>query len=193
MDGLGHALELNSVNFKALSMFSVFFETSPRCRKVLKHHRLHAHSALSSVADSEGAVGSALALTDNVDRFMAWLSKFSNLALILLAGGSPCVGFSRAKTNARGTLDPESQKIVVFPLILGMLSSRLPQIPVVFLAENVTMDATAWTLECKRLISECFGVQPFPGRATLIAPSDRDRLFWTNLPHSTSTRLLEDS
>ena len=183
MDGLGHALELNSVNLRALSMFTVFFETSARCRSVLEYHRLHAQSALSSVPDLDGAIGSALALIANPDRFVSWLSKFSKLALILIAGGSPCVGFSRAKSVARGTLDPESRKIVVFPLILAILNARLPHVQVVFLAENVLMDASPWTSACKLLIDRCLGVQPFLGKASLVAHCDRDRLFWTNLPH----------
>lgn len=193
MDGLGHALELNSVNLKALSMFTVFFETSERCRALLSHHRVHAQSALSSVPDSEGAVGSALALSGDPDRFISWLSKFSKLAFILIAGGSPCVGFSRAKTSARGTLDPESRKIVVFPLLLAILNARLPQVQVVFLAENVLMDATPWTSACKLLIDQCFGVQPFLGKASMLTACDRDRLFWTNLPHQELTPIQVDA
>ena len=193
MDGLGHALELNSVNLKALSMFSVFFETSPRCRALLAHHRVHPQSALSCIPDSEGSIGSALALTEDADRFVSWLSRFSKLALILVAGGSPCVGFSRANSDARGTLDPESRKIVVFPLILAILKARLPHVQVVFLAENVLMDATPWTSQCKLLIDKCFGVQPFLGKASLLLPGDRDRLFWTNLPHFDITPIQVDA
>ena len=193
MDGLGHALELNSVNLKALSMFTVFFETSERCRSLLAHHRVHAQSALSNVPDSDGSVGSALALSGNPDRFISWLSKFSKLSLILIAGGSPCVGFSRAKTNARGTLDKESRKIVVFPLLLAILNARLPQVQVVFLAENVLMDATPWTSACKLLIDKCLGVQPFLGKASVLTPCDRDRLFWTNLPHQELTPVQVDA
>ena len=193
MDGLGHALELNSVNLKALSMFTVFFETSDRCRSLLQHHRLHAQSALSCVPDLEGNIGSALALSADPDRFISWLSKFSKLALILIAGGSPCVGFSRAKTSAQGTLDKESRKIVVFPLLLAILNARLPQVQVVFLAENVLMDATPWTSACKLLIDDCFGVKPFLGKASALTACDRDRLFWTNLPHQDMAPIQVDT
>ena len=93
------------------------------------------------------------------------ISSQSPMKRGLVAGGSPCVGFSRAKTEAQGTPDRESRKIVVFPFIVAILKDRLPRVPVVFLAENVTMDASPWTSSCQACITSCFGVEPFLGQA----------------------------
>ena len=100
---------------------------------------------------------------------------------VLVAGGSPCVGFSMAEENRQGIRDPESSKLVVFPFLLSRLKSALPDVHVLFMLENVPMDFSPADKAQRAAISQCLGVEPHCLEASSLLPAERERCFWTNL------------
>ena len=174
-------------------VFILMFEIDPRCRKLLVHHHSRAGVWLSQMADSEGVIGSAFAICERVDSLISFLKRFKSLKSILVAGGSPCVGFSIAKENRRGIQDPESNKLVVFPFLLSRLKAAFRDVNVVFMLENVSMDFSPADKAQRAAISQCLGVEPDCLKASLVLPAERERCFWTNLRVEPLTAVAVDA
>ena len=137
--------------------------------------------SLPSLQDSDGLLGSVLALL-NVDVLRPFLSSFSSLRSLLVGTGSPCVGFSVAKTDPRGTLDPASALVAVLPCLLAHLHALLPaEVQIFFYLENVPMDDPERILQCQHLITSCLGVPSHLLDGALISASSRRRRIWTNM------------
>ena len=109
MDGAGVSAERVGVNTKALNIFTIFFESSTRCRALLRHHRMRDNNqhAISDFKDANGIVGSVMGVSTG-EHVQAIIDRFPNLKSVLVIGGSPCVGFSVAKSvsQRKGTRDP---------------------------------------------------------------------------------------
>ena len=111
-----------------------------------------------------------------------FLRSFSTLRSLLLSVGSPCVGFSVAKTDPRGTLDPASALVAVLPCLLAHLHALLPaDVQIFFYLENVPMDEPGRILQCQQLITSCLGVPSHLLDGSLISASSRKRRIWTNM------------
>ena len=159
----------------------LLFEVDARCRQLLKHHHSRSGVWLSQMPDSKGAVGSAFAICEKVDLLIQFLKRFRSLKSILVAVGSPCVGFSIAKENRQGIRDPESSKLVAFPFLLSRLKSALPDVHVLFMLENVPMHFSPADKAQQAAISQCLGVEPPCLKASSLLPAEREHCFWTNL------------
>ena len=90
----------------------------------------------------------------------------------LLWGGSPCQGFSRAGKK-KGMEDPRSKLFWDWVRLWKRLAPRW------FLLENVRMKP-----EDEAIITRAIGVTPVRINGNLLTASNRDRLFWTNIPVS---------
>ena len=179
MDGLGHALQALGVHPPPEGGLHIeLFETDPRCRRLLELRMTSSHCHLSSEMDSALAAGSVLWLVEDECRgTRLLLRRFPNLRRVLVAGGSPCVGFSRANTVPRGIDDPESRKLWIFPVLLHHFFLHTPD--VFFVLENVQMAPAQ-----EDTISATLGCSPFHLDAASFCPCSRPRLLWTNLPVS---------
>jgi hypothetical protein len=134
------------------------------------------HCHLSDETDSALEAGSVFWLVEDECRgTRALLRRYPNLRRVLVVGGSPCVGFSRANTTSRGIDDPESCKLWIFPVLLNYLFLHTPR--VFFILENVQMAPAQ-----EDAISSTLGCQPARLGAASFGPCSRPRLFWTNLP-----------
>lgn len=92
----------------------------------------------------------------------------------LLAGGSPCQGFSFAGKQLNFN-DPRSALFFEFVRLLKECREINPG--VLFLLENVKMKK-----EYQDVISEYLGVQPIEINSALVSAQNRKRLYWTNIP-----------
>ena len=98
MGGLTQAMvSLGLTPLLGKSLWVLMFEVDSRCRKLLSHHHSGAGRWLSPFPDSSGLVGSVFYLLEQFDSLCDFLSSAKGLLSVLVAGGSPCVGFSRAK------------------------------------------------------------------------------------------------
>lgn len=88
----------------------------------------------------------------------------------LLAGGSPCQGFSRAGKR-KGFNDPRSKLFFDFVRLLDEAK------PAYFLLENVCMPK-----DDVNIISSYLGVSPIEINSALFSAQNRRRLYWTNIP-----------
>lgn len=88
----------------------------------------------------------------------------------LLAGGSPCQGFSIAGKR-KGFEDPRSK------LFFDFVRSRDKLKPSYFLLENVKMDP-----DSVDLISSYLGVKPILINSSVFSAQNRKRLYWTDIP-----------
>jgi DNA-cytosine methyltransferase len=88
----------------------------------------------------------------------------------LIAGGSPCQGFSFAGRQLNFN-DPRSALFFEFVRLKNETSATT------FLLENVVMKK-----EYKDLISEYMGVEPVFINSDLVSGQTRKRLYWSNLP-----------
>ena len=91
----------------------------------------------------------------------------------LLAGGSPCQGFSFAGDQLNFE-DPRSKLFFEFLRLKEELS------PKYFLLENVRMKK-----ESMDVISKSLGVEPIKINSSLVCAQNRPRLYWTNIPNIT--------
>lgn len=96
------------------------------------------------------------------------------LPVDLVIGGSPCQGFSRAGRHLNFD-DPRSALFFEFARIVAEIRSKNPA--VMFLLENVAMK-TEW----EGVITETMGVPPISINSRLVAPQNRPRTYWTNIP-----------
>ena len=152
------------------------FETDPRCRRLLELRMASSHCHLSDETDSALVAGSVFWLVEDECRgTRRLLDRYPNLRRVLVVGGSPCVGFSKANTTSRGIDDPESRKLWIFPVLLNYLFLHVHS--VFFILENVQMAPTH-----EDAISSTLGCPPVRLDAASFGPCSRPRLFWTNLP-----------
>jgi hypothetical protein len=188
MDGLGHALDLlGTQHCFPTKAVCLLFEVDDRCRQILKIHRVRPGVLLSSLKDDEGVVGSALAPSQDSNQLLrSILSQLPSLRIILLVGGSPCVGFSRANAKRAGIFDPQSEKMWAMPVLASKLRALTSEnvenpVEVIYFVENVVMsDTPADVANCKA-VSETMGVPPVLIQAGLRCMADRERNYWTNL------------
>ncbi len=92
----------------------------------------------------------------------------------LLAGGSPCQGFSFAGKQLNFE-DSRSKLFFEFVRLLKEIKLKNPN--VWFFLENVVMKK-----EYQAVISEALGVQPILINSALVCAQNRKRLYWTNIP-----------
>lgn len=98
----------------------------------------------------------------------------------LLAGGSPCQGFSYSGKMLNFN-DPRSKLFFEFVRLLDELN------PDYFLLENVKMKK-----EWEDVISSYLGVKPLRINSNLVSAQNRDRLYWTNIVSKDEFTLPED-
>ena len=112
MGGCFHALaRLGVPPGPASGIKMIMFETESVARSVLasKVASCPDHLVLSDWADSAGQAGSVLALVEDGGQLLRHILDSHPLAThVLFAGGSPCQGLSRAKSNAKGVYDERS-------------------------------------------------------------------------------------
>ena len=162
---------------------TILFETDPACVLVLQSNLLGQHVSLSDARAPNGQVSCATAFSDGpFHQVTGLLQRFPNVDSILVVGGSPCQGFSRANQAPLGLEDPRSCLVYVFAVIVARLRAGLAALGrssavVNFLVENVQMPSAY-----SDPISELLGVQPLNICASTISPTRRDRLYWTSLP-----------
>jgi DNA-cytosine methyltransferase len=96
-----------------------------------------------------------------------------NNEIHLLAGGSPCQGFSFAGKQLNFE-DPRSKLFFEFVRLKNELN------PKYFLLENVRMKK-----ESQDVISKYLGVEPIMINSNLVSAQNRVRYYWTNIPNLT--------
>lgn len=94
-----------------------------------------------------------------------------NHKIDLLAGGSPCQGFSFAGKQLNFE-DPRSRLFFEFVRLKKELK------PKYFLLENVKMKK-----EYQDVISSFLGVEPIEINSNLVSAQNRKRIYWTNIPN----------
>ena len=188
MDGLGHAFDhLGARETFPTKSVAILFEVNKRCREILNHHRVRPGVILSDYRDSSNTIGSAIAPLEDDDAFFkSLLSQLPELRLILVSSGSPCVGFTRAKTNRQGIKDPESEKLWVLPAAVARLDLLCKSlfsevVNIAFICENADMTETPDDLRNRQAISDTLKVEPLVIQASKRCACDRIRSFWTNL------------
>ena len=91
----------------------------------------------------------------------------------LVAGGSPCQGFSNAGKGLNFD-DPRSALFFVFVDILNHIRNVNPNVK--FLLENVKMKK-----EWLDIISKWLNVEPVEINSSLVSAQNRQRFYWTNI------------
>ena len=99
-----------------------------------------------------------------------------NNKIHLLAGGSPCQGFSFAGKQLNFE-DPRSKLFFEFVRLKNDLN------PKYFLLENVKMKK-----EYQDIISKYMGCEPVVINSSLVSAQNRVRLYWTNIPNITQPK-----
>ena len=189
MDGCGHALDmLLQTQDASVGLHVVLFEVCPHCQHLLLNQRTSTTRVLSTEPDQAGLRGSVFAATEHDGLLLTqFLDLCTGLLSVLVVGGSPCVGFSRARARPTGTRDPESCKLWALPWLAAKcrahLADRADAPQVCFLVENVVMDAAF-----SSPISTVLGVSALLREAGDVGACDRPRLFWTNLQTTTPQR-----
>lgn len=174
MDGLGHALQLAGLEpLLGSSVLIVQFEIDSRCRRLLLL-RVRPGVVVSDEKGSDGLPGSVLWLLEG--GLEELLRLLPNLKRVFSAGGSPCVGFSRAKPGARGAQDEESSKVWMPVAIPSVVKTLKPSLMVGFLLENVEMDSK-WVDGISKVLNQ----KALHGDCARVAAASRPRLFWTNI------------
>ena len=113
------------------------------------------------------------------------ISSLTSLQSVLVTSGSPCVGFSGAKTIALGTQDMESRLIACMPALLALLQQICPStVHIFYLFENVPMDANEYVKACVPLLDSAIGTTSQVIDSGLISETSRERRYWTNLATS---------
>ena len=157
----------------------VAFEIDAAARAVLAQKHSGLNVTVSDTADLDGQVGSGFALLEgNPPLLESFLEE--SVDAVLVCGGSPCVGFSRANPGGRGIEDSESRKLWLLPVVLARIRQALERqarrIPVLFLVENVVMSEVE-----RDAISLALGVPAVELEAGELAAADRPRLAWTTM------------
>lgn len=98
----------------------------------------------------------------------------------LLAGGSPCQGFSRSGKQLRF----EDERSKLFFEFLRLKNELKPKY---FLLENVKMRQ-----EDEDIISSYLGVKPFKINSSLVSAQNRERLYWTNIIDIENFKMPDD-
>ena len=158
-------------------MRHLLFETDPLCRAVLTAKLESDDIFLSQDTDSNGLLGSVLALTDNDCALMlSLLDKHPNLSSVLFVGGSPCQGLSRANPRRKHLKDPRSVLVWVFAVLVARArahaTATLKKFSVHFLVENVVMDSLAEARITKMLATPAQHID-----AALWSPTSRPRTY----------------
>jgi len=185
MDGLGHALDSLGVgpsSSAGATTLTYLFEIDTRCRQVLSEHRCRSNVILSTHTDSAGLKGSVQWLVEGDPAgIVLLLREHPSIELVLEAGGSPCVGFSRARLNGLGMKDAQSRQLWLVPVIAALgrqeLQSRNPSFIWIYILENVIPEEPRWADN----VSACLGVPPLAVDSGDFSACSRPRLFWTNL------------
>jgi site-specific DNA-cytosine methylase len=107
----------------------------------------------------------------DVNNWREWEIDWSGIDLI--AGGSPCQGFSMIGKQLAFD-DPRSKLFFTFVDILNHIKERNPE--VLFLLENVRMRS-----DYLNIITQMLGVDPNRIDAGLLSPQRRVRYYWTNI------------
>ena len=110
-----------------------------------------------------------------------WLGDINNwrnwdidwASIDLVAGGSPCQGFSNAGKGLNFD-DPRSALFFVFVDILNHIRNVNPHVK--FLLENVKMKK-----EWLDIISKWLNVEPVEINSSLVSAQNRQRFYWTNI------------
>ena len=193
MGGLGRSMELQGIGDQH-GVLHLHFETDQRCRDLLARHHSQAHCFLAldtQTADppdpKKNPQGSVFSLASQWSCLQSFLQHVDNkwgLLSILVAGGFPCVGNSRANSNPTGSCHPESKKVIIFPVVIGQLASCSfkSHVDIIYMIENVVMDVNDLTRESRDRLSEVLQVEPDRHDASRVSPASRERLIWTNLP-----------
>ena len=104
-----------------------------------------------------------------------------NLPVVdMLFSGSPCQDLSRGNTNSPEGLCGEKSKIFWQVIRVFMIVN-----PKWFLFESVPMD-TFWA----DIISRILGIKPIKINSNLVSAQNRERWYWTNIPHITQPKDL---
>ena len=159
----------------------ILFESDPACRDLISRDLACANVLLSGAPDSKGLVGSVLSLTDDDCALLrAILDKHPNLVSVLIVGGSPCQGLSRANPHRRNLEDPRSVLIWVFAVLVARARAHLTasrsKASVHFLVENVEMEPSAALAVTQMLNTPSQHID-----AALWSTIARPRVFWTSL------------
>lgn len=90
----------------------------------------------------------------------------------LIMGGSPCQSLSITQSKTRQNLNGKSK--LFFEYLRAFETIK----PKYFLLENVE----SMTDECKRIITNYMGVEPYLIDSNCFSAQDRKRYYWTNIP-----------
>lgn len=90
----------------------------------------------------------------------------------LIMGGSPCQSLSITQSKTREHLNGKSKLFFEYVRALETIK------PKYFLLENVA----SMTDECRKVITDLIGVEPFLINSNCFSAQDRPRLYWTNIP-----------
>jgi len=183
VDGLGYAMESAGLPKGLGQHKTIMFEVDEECRQILQDKRVGPHAKLS---DWQGHAsmpkGSAEAMS-NVEYVSRLLKSFPRLRRVLIAGGSPCQGFSQANPSRTGGVHVESSKVWMFVVAVSTVQSVARSlgmaIQVCFLLENVVMESQ-WS----RAISEMLGVDHVVIPASRVCAAERERSYWSNMSSS---------
>ena len=182
MGGCWHALSLLGIPPGPDSLIKmIMFENAAAPRAILaeKAAAFPGHLVLSNWRDRAGDVGSVLALVEDDCRLMVSILRENPSAEhVLITGGSPCQGLSRARSNAKGVYDPRSALIWVFhALAHKAIEFSAGSRSVALVIENVVMHSDCVVPDN---ISKLFGAKPQRPNANLWTHCDRDRYYWSS-------------
>ena len=106
----------------------------------------------------------------DIEKWKEWDVDWGSIDLV--AGGSPCQGFSFAGKQLNFE-DSRSRLFFVFNDIIQHIRKLNPD--VIFLMENVKMKR-----ESQKVISDLLGVEPVEINSNLVSAQNRVRYYWTN-------------
>lgn len=107
----------------------------------------------------------------DINNWRNWKIDWASIDLV--AGGSPCQGFSNAGKGLNFD-DPRSALFFVFVDILNHIRNVNPNVK--FLLENVKMKK-----EWLDIISKWLNVEPVEINSSLVSAQNRPRVYWTNI------------
>lgn len=107
----------------------------------------------------------------DINNWRNWNIDWASIDLV--AGGSPCQGFSNAGKGLNFD-DPRSALFFVFVDILNHIRNVNPNVK--FLLENVKMKK-----EWLDIISKWLNVEPVEINSSLVSAQNRQRFYWTNI------------
>ncbi|MBQ7798078.1 MAG: DNA cytosine methyltransferase [Clostridia bacterium] len=107
----------------------------------------------------------------DINNWRNWKIDWASIDLV--AGGSPCQGFSNAGKGLNFD-DPRSALFFVFVDIINHIRNVNPNVK--FLLENVKMKK-----EWLDIISKWLNVEPVEINSSLVSAQNRQRFYWTNI------------